>query len=241
MRHALLIASKAGRGHIVRTRALAVALTESGWACQTIAHPGDELPAIATDLVVIDVPTPYTLDIGRRPKLVRIVDTQEATDDNYDLTVFGSAGAEASRTDSMLAGPLYALLRPEFCAERHIARTRSGVQDFRSIGGWSPSELAREMAQHVVAINYGGMRALECACVGTPSIIIPRNEGERLNAHGLMAAGAALIADESEAETMAQSLIEMPALAERMSHNAKALVDGHGVQRVVRAIERLFA
>jgi UDP-N-acetylglucosamine:LPS N-acetylglucosamine transferase len=45
------------------------------------------------------------------------------------------------------------------------------------------------MSRASLVITYGGMRAMEAACVGVPSIVIPRNEGEQLNAEFLTAGG----------------------------------------------------
>jgi UDP-N-acetylglucosamine:LPS N-acetylglucosamine transferase len=49
--------------------------------------------------------------------------------------------------------------------------------------------MAEVMSKVALVVTYGGMRAMEAACIGVPSIIQPRNEGERLNAEFLRAGG----------------------------------------------------
>lgn len=241
--------SGAGNGHTVRCRALADELRHRG--VTTFLHmmpPATEIIAWA-EVMVLDLgPEDHVIyAIPTKPaKYVRIVDTVVDTS-NADLIICGSAGAEARMFQGkgsarVLAGPDYCLLRPQFAAERRITHRRDGIVDLRRAGDqWDARIVASQVARATVAITYGGMRAMEATCVGTPTVIYPRNEGEHLNARGLMMAGAALVADESELQVMAAELMKVAPLAAKMSASARQLIDGRGVDRVAHAIMELLA
>lgn len=237
---ALLVADNAGRGHIVRCAALARELERRGWEAQIIG-PNQESVIVGYDLVVADVRAPQMMLFGEA-KVVRIVD-HPGDLPSADLVICGGAGASVvhfPHVPNIRAGAHYSLLRPEFARERGRKRGREGVLDLRVIVGWDAAELAAEMAGAALAITYGGMRAMECACVGTPMIVLPRNDGEQLNADGLLTAGAAVIAADYQVQVMADTMIGCPDLLNTMSKNAFDLVDGHGCRRVGQAIEDLF-
>ncbi len=227
MKRAAFIVSDCGQGHRVRCGALADELRTRGWHCVMLAQ-GE---VWAGDVVVVDHPEAGHVHIGVG-KVVRVVDLPTA--ETADLLIQG-----------------WELLRPEFrrlhdLADRcwlHLSLRPGEVVDLRQISGWSEKTLAGRLFDAVasgdVAITYGGMRANECACVGTPMVIIPRNEGERLNAQRLVRAGAAVVAEEDEAESMARSLLDSPAVLRAMSHAGREAVDGLGVKRAADAIEAL--
>lgn len=244
MSEAAIFHSASGSGHAVRCRALSDALLACGISSRLYSTPPATELMAGADVVVLDVDVEQRLTVLAGKRVVRIVDV--AAPSLYgDLVICGSAGAQVDMfqggTARVLAGPEYSLLRPEFGAERKITHIRSGVLDLRPIKfQWDVRALAIQMATAVVAITYGGMRAMEATCVGTPTVIFPRNEGEHMNARGLMTRGCAFVADESELEVMAGELIKMPTLAAQMSGFARGAVDGLGVRRAAQAIQELI-
>ena len=103
----------------------------------------------------------------------------------------------------------------------------------------SAKELCEHLATASVVITYAGMRAMEAACVGVPMVLIPRNEGEVMNANGLEHAHAAkVIAEEWDALPMADRLMHDPRRLGAMGRAGRALVDGFGCQRVADSIEK---
>lgn len=226
----------------MRCGALAGEFERRGWKTTTIG-PDDAPPRDAFDVVVVDM-RGHGPRFPEIPKCVRIIDDPIARDD-ADLLVFGSAGAGNGILlelggCSVLAGPRYSLLRREFVDERRIRRERVGIMDLREIAGFDARAMAEEMGSAQVVITYGGMRAMEAACVATPSVVVVRNRGERLNAKGLTAAGAAMEAHADEATGMAQHMLGLQPLLDRMGQHARVLVDGMGCQRVVDGVEELF-
>lgn len=236
---ALLIPDEAGNGHKVRCGALASELERRGWS--TVTCTQGQIPRLAFDVVVMDLMS-HEAQVPGIGKTIRIIDEQSFLGP-CDLLVFGSAGAGEEmllESGTLLRGPRYSLLRPEFEAERCVTRMRSGIFDARNIAGWSVLEMAEELSLAKVVISYAGMRAMEAACVGTPSVLVARNPGERLNARGLMEAGAAVSVPEPDAVQVAERILACQELLERMNRKARALVDGKGCLRVADAIEELF-
>jgi spore coat polysaccharide biosynthesis predicted glycosyltransferase SpsG len=238
---ALFIPDNAGSGHRVRCGALAVELEQRGWTTFTI-NQFQDVPASAFDLVVIDLRS-YVPPIRGIRKVLRIVD-DPAMQGPCDLQVMAHAGANdmSEATESALIGPEYALLRAEFLQARKRRRSRHGIFDARILAGWSAEELAEHMASAQVMISYGGQRALEACCVWTPTVLMARNRGEQMNAHGMARLGAAVLSREAdgEAEKVAANLLGLPELLARMEQSALALVDGHGCRRVADAVEALY-
>jgi len=238
---ALFLPDDVGQGHAVRCRALAEALEKRGHRVFTVGML-DEIPRDHMFHVAIIDRRSYVPPIPGIAKTVRIVDEYDSIS-ACDMSVLGSAMRGISEVGFRytLIGPMYSLLRQEFRQERSILRGREGIFDASSISGWTPAALAACMAQAEVVITYGGMRAMEAACVGTPSVVVHRNRGEKLNADGLAEVGAAVISAESQAERMADILLNSPPeVRERMSRAALDLVDGRGCERVADAIEGLF-
>ena len=121
------------------------------------------------------------------------------------------------------------------------------VWDARCIEGLSADEVCRRMLSAAMVITYAGMRAMEAACLGVPSILIARNRGEALNAKGLQACLAGYwseawpyigIADPFEAARQFLTP-EKSWRLDVMSTAGRELVDGLGCQRVADAIEAL--
>ncbi len=220
MRRAAFIVSDCGFGHRVRCEALADELRARGWECVASTPYG----WCVADVLVIDEPRPGPALPVKASKVVCIVDTLIA-ETTADLLIQG-----------------HELLRPEFRAVSwgdHGFSSSHDIFDLRTVARESAESLAHTLAASRVAITWGGMRANECACVGTPMVLIPRNEGERLNAARLVKAGAAVVAEEDEAGSMARGLLNSPATLRAMSKAGRKAVDGLGVKRAADAIEAL--
>lgn len=236
---------EAGQGHVVRMGALAAELESRGWKLAFNSWACSENP----DILVEDVPpgaAPMPCHHSALPRLYVMVfdalgtERDEILLDQSALLVCGVASGTQSKEPNHLFGPKYSLLRPEFGAVRWHGTPADSVLDTRHITNCSARGLANALASSAVCITYGGMRAMEAACVGIPMVLHPRNEGEWLNARGLAAHGVAIVCnDESDLEPAAVDLLSRPHEWEAMSANSRQLVDGHGVQRVADAIEEM--
>lgn len=229
-----------GLGHVIRCRALADELVARGWDAEMIGPTSTA--ASRYDVCILDL-RPDVRAYMAPERCVQIVDDMTPVS-SCDILVCGSAGAtvdmfQGSAADRVLAGPQFSLLRSQFSRDR-VPQYRHGIADLRKATGWSAEDMVREMSETLVAITYGGMRAMECACTGTPSVVLPRNDGEHMNARGLMEAGACVIANDYEAQSMAETMLECPKLLEKMGQNGRDLVDGKGTKRVAKAIIDTF-
>lgn len=224
MRRAQFIVSNNGKGHEVRCGALADELRGRGWFCGRL----DPTEPQKADVLIVDDPEAKWRR-EHKCKVVRLIDVPPYSGPAVDLVVHGGA-----------ASPQHALLRPEFRIVCWIGATSLYRSfDMRNLKGAGPDHIAWSLARARVAVTYAGMRALEAACIGTPAVIIPRNEGERLNAKALSKAGAAMLATEDTAMEMAKALSDSPTTLRVMSQAARALVDGMGCKRVADLIEGL--
>jgi spore coat polysaccharide biosynthesis predicted glycosyltransferase SpsG len=225
-----------GQGHVVRSGALRDELGRRGWVIEGRVTSSVIDVSVYDGIKVFDGP-PYRYNVV-------ISDEPVSYAEGMTLLVAGGAGATEEMykdcgAKKVLAGPQYALLRPEFSKIRVRKEQGSWFTDIRPMRGFSTECVASVMRSVAVVITHGGMRAMECACVGAPMVIVPRNEGERMNARALRIAGAALIADEKSAEQVAKDLLEHPRWLQVMSKRGRELVDGLGVQRVADSIEEL--
>jgi spore coat polysaccharide biosynthesis predicted glycosyltransferase SpsG len=236
-----------GQGHVVRSGALRDELERRGHQASLLKIGEEE---DIGDVTIFDAQINIIHDAlaiamkAHGSKNVIIVDEPRNT--TADFLIAGGAGATEEMykdcgAKKVLAGPQYALLRPEFGEVREWNQPHvNELVDIRNLSGYpSAAALAVDLSRLGVVITYGGMRAMECACVGAPMVIVPRNEGERLNARAMRIAGAALIADEKSAEQVAKDLLKHPRWLQVMSKRGRELVDGLGVKRVADAIEEL--
>lgn len=157
---AAFVVSQDGLGHRVRCGALADELRSRGWDCVVLEGMGHT----AADVFVVDCPEAFAFGMDRLVRIVDIPDNRPAA-----LTLRGRN-----------------LVRPEF---RVRWTGGNGAFDARNVRGMDARDLAEAMSRASLVITYGGMRAMEAACVGVPMIVIPRNGGERLNAEFLLSGG----------------------------------------------------
>ena len=117
------------------------------------------------DVIVVDDPLVQVETTG---KVVRIIDVP--TSDPADLYIQGRD-----------------LVREEF----RMSPWRGGTQilNVMNVKDMSAQELARALSTAYAVVTYGGMRAMEAACVGVPLVMIPRNEGERRNVEYISGGG----------------------------------------------------
>lgn len=246
---------EAGRGHVVRCGALANELRARGWECDFLAQ-GEHGEA---DVLVVDLyhgqgaPMVHTGNTARvvqiadkvslMPTLLRIKGEMARP----DLIVDGGAGAHAdmyrdSGAREVLAGPEYALLRPEFAKTQWPLNSDLVWLDVRRFAGVEARQMACHMASAKVLITAAGMRAMEAACVGAPMILFVESDDQESNARALEAKCAGIIAyTEEYAQKQVKQLLKDPDWLSRMSFAGRSLVDGLGCKRVADAIERLVA
>lgn len=237
MRRALFVISTQGLGHITRCRALALELGRRGWGSTMTTHAPTSVASV--DLSVVDmqsddgmVPEGGVLRAVSAKPVVRIANTCDVSEDiaRYyeqvvalavpNITVVGSPGAlweqNSHYATLALLGGRYAMLRPEFEQARNADANLpslghpGGVFDCRNISDWMAMQMACRMRLADVVVTWGGMRALEAACVrkgGRDLLIYHRNQGEWLNKQGLA--------------------------------DGKDHIDGRGCQRVADALEEL--
>ncbi len=237
-----------GQGHRSRCRALAEELSNRGKITPLIHICGPMIPSAAEICRLAEPDTVVVLDflgchevaadVRTSGRKVVVFDDGLCPNVRADLVVSGIAGEplyypNANRT---LAGPAYAVLRPEFVVARIVRRRRGGVLDFRSVSGLTAGMMAQMMAGASVAISCGGQRALELACVGTPAVLVVDSPDQEHNVRGLVAAGAAVAVEAAEVGRVAYALEAEASRLMEMSSRGRGLVDGHGRRRVADEI-----
>lgn len=106
-------------------------------------------------------------------------------------------------------------------------------------------DMARRMCEADIAIGASGMTAWERCCLGLPSVVVTFADNQLPFARALASAGAACyVGNEAEVHghpghigRAVADLIADPPQRHAMSRRAAALVDGHGVDRVVHALQ----
>lgn len=108
-------------------------------------------------------------------------------------------------------------------------------------------DMARRMCEADIAIGASGITAWERCCLGLPSVVATFADNQLAIARSLASAGAACYVG-GEAELRERpgrigravaDLIANPPERRTMSRCAAALVDGHGVDRVVHALQEV--
>ncbi len=99
------------------------------------------------------------------------------------------------------------------------------------------SDMARLMAESDLSIGAGGSTTWERCALGLPSIqvVLAANQVEITEA--VVQAGAAVFGDVASLPTTVASIANLDGLSGRlteMSHNAAAITDGHGAEKVAR-------
>lgn len=205
MKRALIIPSLRGGGHLVRCRALASELTRRGFGCTMTSKA--PLSASSYDVSVVDMEgEEHEHDVYealRGRPVVAVIDTPHAVQARAVVcaTVGVSPDVFPTATESriLLCGSKFALLRPEFREMRSDAwKLSSSVGSVADANGLSASEMATVMLRHGRLHTYGGVRALEAACVRSSAVgldIVARNAAEEMNRAGLCADPAADLVD----------------------------------------------
>ena len=102
------------------------------------------------------------------------------------------------------------------------------------------NDMAALMAEHTLAIGAPGSTSWERACIGLPSIIIALAENQQTISRNLALAGAAKQVELSRIQTdLVPTYHELLNQYDDMRAINLQLCDGQGVQRVVKAINKL--
>jgi len=276
-----------GQGHLVRSRALADELFQRGWRVSLVNEPLNNYSV--ADVVIVDgycFGSDVYTEADGIPRVVIADHPVHSScgrfhhdDRDYAVallvngTAAGYGGEKYERygirycaplnPKKVLAGPAYALLRPEFREyrpkkeEEIFQRRQSGsyrCSDLRAVQNLTAGQLALQLADSRMALTYCGMRAMEAACVGVPMVLVERGADEELNAVGLATEGCAKlvrsdtwaskrrdVGDEKAEVWLADIVnsglnpVSLPSLVE-MSKKCLSLVDGLGCSRVADAI-----
>lgn len=98
-----------------------------------------------------------------------------------------------------------------------------------------------------VALVGGGTMMMEAACIGIPSVVVPRTAAERMFARDFASAGAAIVVDPGShfsarrVAAAVEILMTQSLTRRKMSRAGRSLIDGRGADRVihiVRAVAR---
>jgi UDP-2,4-diacetamido-2,4,6-trideoxy-beta-L-altropyranose hydrolase len=102
-------------------------------------------------------------------------------------------------------------------------------------------DMAQLISQHSIGIGAAGTSALERACLGLPSIIIPIADNQRTIASELHAVRAGLVIETSDITSqLADGLQLLDAHYSEFRHNGLVLADGLGTNRVVHLLKQLL-
>jgi UDP-2,4-diacetamido-2,4,6-trideoxy-beta-L-altropyranose hydrolase len=104
------------------------------------------------------------------------------------------------------------------------------------------SNMAQLMADSDLAIGAAGATSWERSCLGLPTIMLVLAENQRKVAQGLEQSGGVKLIKLGQSATNQLSellipLIDNPTLLLNMSHRAASVVDGSGVDAVIRQME----
>ncbi|WP_165271771.1 UDP-2,4-diacetamido-2,4,6-trideoxy-beta-L-altropyranose hydrolase [Pelagerythrobacter rhizovicinus] len=105
--------------------------------------------------------------------------------------------------------------------------------------------MASLMAESDIAIGAAGSSSWERCCLGLPTVMIVLADNQRVVGESLASAGAALLVkmDDMDAHLpiAATTLVQDHAARSAMALRAASVVDGRGVERVIRAMDAAYA
>jgi UDP-2,4-diacetamido-2,4,6-trideoxy-beta-L-altropyranose hydrolase len=103
------------------------------------------------------------------------------------------------------------------------------------------ADMPQLISQHTIGIGAAGTSALERACLGLPSIIIPIADNQRTIANELHQARAALIVESPNIMShLSNSLHTLQTHYSQFHQNGLTLTDGLGTNRVVTLLDQLL-
>ena len=105
----------------------------------------------------------------------------------------------------------------------------------------APASLADALSEATVYAGAAGTTAVQAACVGIPAVITAAVPNQEAQAAALAAAGCAVVVDAAAVAGTCLALLDDRARCVEMSARGRALVDGHGAQRVADAVRDLIA
>ncbi len=160
--------------------------------------------------------------------------------DPVDLT---SRTLRALAPDAPTRWVVETILGPANPRAEELTRAHRGRPGIEIVRG--PSDLAKRMSRADLAIGAGGISAWERCCVGLPSLMVSLAPNQTGICEGIARTGSGRYLGEAEAVDSAlilaavSELSEQPEALAAMSTAALSLVDGRGVERVVREMRRI--
>lgn len=151
-------------------------------------------------------------------------------------------GSTAEKIVAALADTTYEILVAGWFADvgfDDALRHRAAI-----LYGATPKRMAEAMAWADVAVVAHGMTALECLCVGTPTLAFSLTEGHREGAElteqrsngALLSLGMARELDGSMLFDAVSRFRREPGRLEELGQRGQAFIDGKGVERVAERI-----
>lgn len=137
---------------------------------------------------------------------------------------------------------------PAFQHQGELAKALDrGGSRFKLHRNPSPDQVVDLMLKADVAITAAGITCCELACLGTPLLVYTEEQLEIELAQRLESEGAAKVYPVSRAGPDAgllellRRLCDNPDMRRELSRRAQELIDGKGADRVLSAVERLYA
>jgi UDP-2,4-diacetamido-2,4,6-trideoxy-beta-L-altropyranose hydrolase len=184
----------------------------------------DEVTALRSRRSVQSARSQIVVSMGGTDPAGLTVPLAEMLIDDTDLAIELAPGVDSSRANH----------RREFVA-RHVDR----VTELR------PDDLPAALARCDIALLAAGSTVWEAATLGVPTIALIVAENQEASARAAADRGALILSDARDGCDLAAVSHMVTALASdrdrrgRMTVAGRALIDGHGRMRVVRAIEAL--
>ena len=266
----VLMGDRVGTGHYHRSRTLAESLAHHAvswewregapdWARAQIPYP--ETPDGRPDLVIFDCLDPGAHNVAAHHAAGSTVVALET--EGADLP-----GCLAIDDMGRVEDMRYAILRPEFLClperdhregasrvlltfggtdpaklRERCARVLFGVPDVRQVVPGGHVQMAAELRWADVVVTSQGRTVYEAAACGTPCIAIAANDREarHMRIPGVTYLGLhATVTDDQIRQTVRATLGDVNLRAEN-ARMAAAMIDGRGLDRMVRRIEGMLA